>query len=230
MPLLFDLDGTLTDPKAGILLSLQHALRELGEDVPPIDELHWCIGPPLKDAFTTMFGPDRQECIAAGVRHFRERFGDVGLFENEVYPGIPEALASLVQQGHQLHIATSKPEVFARRILDHFNLADPFTSINGSELDGTRSDKGDLIAHILREQAITPDQAIMIGDRKHDILGALRNQVTGIGVLWGYGSREELEEAGAGRCLEAPGDLGALGRWSGRSWEAESQEKVPGDQ
>jgi phosphoglycolate phosphatase len=207
MHLLLDLDGTLTDPKIGILVSVQHALRELGEVVPLIDELHWCIGPPLKEAFTTMFGADRQECIAAGVRHFRERFGEVGLFENEVYPGIREALADLLEQGHQLHIATSKPEVFARRILEHFHLAEPFASINGSELDGTRSDKGELIAHILETQNISAADAVMIGDRKHDILGARRNGVRGIGVLWGYGSREELEGAGASACLEAPREL-----------------------
>jgi phosphoglycolate phosphatase len=149
MNILLDLDGTLTDPKVGILTSLQYALEKLGEDVPPMDELSWCIGPPLKDAFIKMFGEDQTERVAEGVRHFRERFGDVGLFENEVYPDIPELLSRLNEQGHVLHIATSKPEVFARRILDHFDLAGSFTSIHGSELDGTRSDKGELIAYIL---------------------------------------------------------------------------------
>jgi len=207
MHLLLDLDGTLTDPKVGILTCVQHALRELGEDVPHIDTLHWCIGPPLKDAFSAMFGAEETLRIAEGVRHFRDRFGDVGLFENEVYPEIPELLDELRAAGHQLHVATSKPEVFARRIIDHFDLAAHFTSIHGSELDGTRSDKGDLIAHILSERGIDPARALMIGDRKHDIIGARRNAVQGIGVLWGYGSREELEGAGATACVGSPPEL-----------------------
>jgi phosphoglycolate phosphatase len=207
MNILLDLDGTLTDPKVGILTSLQHALKQLGEDVPAMDELSWCIGPPLKDAFIKMFGEDQTDKIAEGVRHFRERFGDVGLFENEVYPDIPELLFRLNEQGHVLHIATSKPEVFARRILDHFDLADAFASIHGSELDGTRSDKGELIAYILGEQSIEHNDSVMIGDRKHDILGAIRNEVPGIGVLWGYGSRDELEGAGASACIAEPREL-----------------------
>jgi phosphoglycolate phosphatase len=207
MNILLDLDGTLTDPKVGILTSLQYALEKLGEDVPPMDELSWCIGPPLKDAFIKMFGEDQTERVAEGVRHFRERFGDVGLFENEVYPDIPELLSRLNEQGHVLHIATSKPEVFARRILDHFDLAGSFTSIHGSELDGTRSDKGELIAYILGEQSIEHNDSVMIGDRKHDILGAISNEVPGVGVLWGYGSRDELEGAGATACIQQPNDL-----------------------
>ena len=207
MNILLDLDGTLTDPKVGILTSLQYALEKLGEDVPPMDELSWCIGPPLKDAFIKMFGEDQTERVAEGVRHFRERFGDVGLFENEVYPDIPELLSRLNEQGHVLHIATSKPEIFARRILDHFDLAGSFASIHGSELDGTRSDKGELIAHILEDQSIANHDSVMIGDRKHDILGAIRNEVPGIGVLWGYGSRDELEGAGATACIQQPNDL-----------------------
>jgi phosphoglycolate phosphatase len=215
MHILLDLDGTLTDPKIGILTSVQHALRELGEDVPSIDELHWCIGPPLKDAFLTMFGADRPEHVAAGVRHFRERFGEVGLFENEVYPGIPEALSALKQSGHALHIATSKPEVFALRILQHFDLTSYFATINGSELDGTRSDKGDLIAHLLNSQQIPAREAVMVGDRKHDIIGAARNEVMGFGVLWGYGSREELEGAGAVACLADVPELSNLAKLAG---------------
>jgi len=207
MHILLDLDGTLTDPKVGILTSLQHALRELGEPVPEVDELGWCIGPPLKDAFETMFGREQHEKIAEGIRYFRERFGEIGLFENEVYPHIPAMLEQLQQQGHSLHIATSKPEVFAIRILDHFHLAKAFTSIHGSELDGTRGNKAELIAYILENQSISSHDTLMIGDRKHDILGAVANDVQGIGVLWGYGSREELETAGATACADTPGEL-----------------------
>ena len=207
MNVLLDLDGTLTDPKVGILTSLQHALRSLNEPVPEFDDLDWCIGPPLKDAFARLLGEDEEERIKLGVRYFRERFGDVGLFENEVYEGVSELLTELREQGHQLHIATSKPEVFARRILDHFELTHHFTSIHGSELDGTRSDKGELIAHVLEHQQITPSSSVMVGDRKHDILGAVTNDVRGIGVLWGYGSRDELESAGAVQCVNCPVNL-----------------------
>lgn len=207
MNILLDLDGTLTNPQVGILTSLQYALRELGEDVPPLDELHWCIGPPLKDAFVTMLGSDQTERIEAGVTFFRERFGDIGLFENEVYEGIPEALALLRDQGYQLHLATSKPEIFARKILQHFDLTPFFRTINGSELDGTRSDKGELIQQILANNDIPPVQAVMVGDRKHDILGALQNRIAGVGVLWGFGTPQELTEAGASLSLESPEKL-----------------------
>ena len=208
MHILLDLDGTLTDPKIGILTSLQHALRELGESVPPIESLEWSIGPPLKDALVTIFGSEQDPRVSKGVAYFRERFGDVGLFENEVYPGIPESLDELVKAGHHLHIATSKPEVFAVRILDHFDLSGPFTSVHGSELDGTRSDKGELIDYILKTKGIPANDAMMIGDRKHDVLGAVKNEVSGCGVLWGYGSREELDEAGASHLFESPKTLG----------------------
>jgi phosphoglycolate phosphatase len=201
MEILFDLDGTLTDPKVGILTSVQHALRQLGEPVPPMEELHWCIGPPLKNAFLTMFGPDQPERVAEAVGHFRERFGEVGLFENEVYPGIPGLLAALRQDGHRLHVATSKPRVFAVRILDHFGLAEFFASVNGSELDGALSDKAELIAHIIADRDLDPADTVMIGDREHDMIGAVANGVSGLGVLWGYGTRHELETAGARACV-----------------------------
>jgi phosphoglycolate phosphatase len=207
MHLLIDLDGTLTDPRIGIITSVQHALRELGEEVPPAVALHWCIGPPLKDAFVALLGPDNLALVARAVRLFRERFGTVGLFENEVYPEVPDTLSRLLESGHTLHLATSKPQVFAERIMGHFNLATPFTSLNGSELDGTRSDKSDLIAHILASHAIAPETAIMIGDRKHDMIGAVNNRLLCIGALWGYGSQEELTAAGAAVCLECPSDL-----------------------
>lgn len=202
MRILFDLDGTLTDPKVGILTSVQHALRQLGERVPEMNELRWCIGPPLKDAFLAMFGPGQEERVAAAVRHFRERFGDVGLFENEVYPGVPGMLDELRSAGHTLHLATSKPRVFAVRILERFGLAGCFSSVDGSELDGTLSDKAELIAHILERERICPGDAVMIGDREHDMIGAGVNRVAGIGVLWGYGARGELEAAGARLCVK----------------------------
>ena len=184
MHLLFDLDGTLTDPAPGISRCIQHALESLGKTPPASTGLHWCIGPPLHASFLELLKTTDHDLADRAVALYRERFSSIGLFENEVYPGIETALKQLTQDGHQLHLATSKPTIFATRIIDHFGLTRFFQSINGSELDGTNADKTDLIRHILAEQAIAPHQAIMIGDRKFDIIGALENQLTAIGVLW----------------------------------------------
>lgn len=213
MDLLLDLDGTLTDPAVGIVTSVQYALERMGRPVPTARELHWTIGPPLKDAFATMFGAEEKDLIAEGVRFFRERFSEVGLFENEVYPDVPAMLEELRTAGHTLRIATSKPQVFAERLMEHFDLGKYFASVHGSELDGTRSNKADLIAHLLEMHDMEAATAVMIGDRKHDIIGAKANGVRGIGVLWGYGTREEFAESGADLCVETPGELpGAVGR------------------
>jgi phosphoglycolate phosphatase len=210
MHLLFDLDGTLTDPFPGITKCIQHALAELGRPPPTAESLRWCIGPPLKKSFSTLLGPSDASRADEALAKYRERFSAVGLFENDVYPGIKEALGGLRQEGHRLSIATSKPTVFAERIVQHFGLKDYFHTVDGSELDGTRSDKADLIAHILERESIDPSDAIMIGDREHDMIGAGKNAVAGLGVLWGYGSQEELEAAGAYACAKAPNDLVAL--------------------
>jgi phosphoglycolate phosphatase len=207
MHLLFDLDGTLTDPFPGISRSLQHALVSLGRPAPAAESLRWCIGPPLQENLAILLGSNDSDLITAGVAHYRERFGSVGLFENKVYPGTETALAELVQQGHTLGVATSKHTVFARRIVNHFRLAKYFSAVDGCELDGTRRDKGDLIAHILRRDAVDASRAVMIGDLARDIFGARRNDVAGIGVLWGYGSRGELEIAGAIACVASPEEL-----------------------
>ncbi len=216
MDVLLDLDGTLTDPAVGIVTSVQYALEKMGRPVPTARELHWTIWPPLKDAFSTMFGPEETDLIATGVRFFRERFSEVGLFENEVYPDVPAMLEELRAAGHTLRIATSKPQVFAERLMVHFDLGKYFTSVHGSELDGTRSNKADLIAHLLESQDVQAGKAVMIGDRKHDIIGAKANGVRGIGVLWGYGTAEEFTECGADFCVATPGELaGVVGRLSG---------------
>lgn len=207
MHLLFDLDGTLTNPFAGITRCIQHALAALGQPVPPADQLGWCIGPPLKESLATLLGSEHAHLAGEALDKYRERFGSVGLFENEVYPGITDALAELGRQGHRLSVATSKPTVFARRIIDHFGLAEFFVAVEGCELDGTRGDKTSLIAHVLQHGGIAPADAVMIGDREHDIIGARANGVLGIGVLWGFGSREELRTAGAVTCVETPRDL-----------------------
>ena len=210
MHLLFDLDGTLTDPFPGITACIQDALAGLGRPVPPTDTLRWGIGPPLKQAFVTLLGPQDEHLADAAITKYRERFSTVGLFENRVYPGIEGALDELRAGGYSLGVATSKPTVFAQRIVEHFGLKRYFRSVDGSELDGTRVDKTSLIAHLLQRDAIVPGEALMIGDREHDMIGAQRNGVAGLGVLWGYGTREELEAAGAYACAAAPGDLPAI--------------------
>jgi len=196
----FDLDGTLTDPKPGITRSIQYALAKLGRPIPAQDELTWCIGPPIQASFARMVG---EELAGRGVALYRERFGDVGLFENSLYPGIEATLAALKSRA-RLFVATSKAHVYADRIIDHFELRPYFEHVFGAELDGTRVHKGDLLAWALERTGTDPAQAVMIGDRKHDIIGAKQNGIEGIGVLYGYGSREELLEAGAVRLCATP--------------------------
>ena len=212
MHLLFDLDGTLTDPFPGISRSLQHALVSLGRPAPATESLRWCAGPPLQENLAILLGSSDEALIAAGVAHYRERFQTVGLFENRVYPGIESALAELQRQEHTLAVATSKPTVFAHRIVEHFGLAKYFSAVDGCELDGTRRDKADLIAHLLRRDGLDVSRAIMIGDLARDISGARRNTVAGIGVLWGYGARAELEAAGAVVCVASAAELAAAVR------------------
>jgi phosphoglycolate phosphatase len=207
MHLLIDLDGTLTDSLPGITKCIQHALVSLGRPVPSAFELRWCVGPPLKKSLATLLGPQHEHLADVALAKCRERFGSVGLFESDVYPDIEGALDELRRRGHSLCVATSKPTVFAKRIIDHFDLAKYFCSVEGSELDGERSDKALLIAHILQRDAIVPADAVMIGDREHDIIAARYNGIAGLGVLWGYGTKEELEGAGAYTCIASPRDL-----------------------
>lgn len=210
MRLLFDLDGTLTDPFVGITKCFRHALKALGRPAPLSDTLHWCIGPPLKDVLARLLSTDDSHLIDRAVDAYRERFSSVGLFENAVYPGIESALERLQDSGYTMSVATSKPTIYAERIVEHFGLTKFFCAVDGCELDGTRSDKVSLISAILERDAFSPADAIMIGDREHDMIGARENQVTGVGVLWGYGSRDELESAGASTCLEHPEQLTAV--------------------
>jgi phosphoglycolate phosphatase len=198
----FDLDGTLTDPKPGITGSIQYALQKLDRPVPSQDELIWCIGPPLRASFVTMLGGESQADLA--VSFYRERFADVGLYENGVYPDIPDVLATLGQSRRRMFVATSKPRIFAERIIDHFGLTGYFERVFGSELDGTRVHKTDLLAYALEETGVNASQAVMIGDRSHDMIRAKKNRMGAIGVLYGYGSRQELTEAGASHVCATP--------------------------
>ena len=202
----FDLDGTLTDPKPGITRSIQYALQRLDHPTMPTeDELTWCIGPPLRASFVRLLGAETSADLA--VSYYRERFSDIGLYENGVYDGIGEVLTSLCASGHRLFVATSKPHVFAERIIDHFGLRDHFERVFGSELDGTRVDKSHLLEYALKEAAVDPAKTLMIGDRSHDMVGAKNNGMKGIGVLYGYGSRDELLEAGAHHVCATPGAI-----------------------
>lgn len=202
----FDLDGTLTDPKPGITRSIQYALQRLDHPTMPTeDELTWCIGPPLRASFVRLLGAETSADLA--VTYYRERFSDVGLYENGVYDGIGEVLTTLCASGHRLFVATSKPHVFAERIIDHFGLRDHFERVFGSELDGTRVDKSHLLEYALKQASVDPAKTLMIGDRSHDMVGAKNNGMKGIGVLYGYGSRDELLEAGAHHVCATPGAI-----------------------
>lgn len=192
--ILFDLDGTLTDPKEGITKSVAYALESFGIHVEDLDSLCKFIGPPLKESFMVYYGLDDAQGDQA-VEKYRERFAVTGLFENKVYPGIREMLELLKEQGKTLLVATSKPSIYARQILEHFDLMKYFAFLSGSELDGTRVDKAEVITYALQENKIQDlSKVIMIGDREHDIIGANKNGIDSIGVLYGYGCREEFEK------------------------------------
>lgn len=210
MHLLFDLDGTLTDPKTGILNCFRYALEELGCAPPAEAELERHIGPPIHQTFRELIGTDDAILIEEAIRHYRVRFSSTGLFENALYDGIPEALEQLRSAGARLYLATSKPAVYAERIVDHFGLRGYFHALYGSELDGTRGEKKDLIAWILGQENLSYDRCRMIGDREYDAFGALANGVMPLGVLWGYGSEEELRAAGCVALYERPEELAHL--------------------
>jgi len=207
---LFDLDGTLTDPFEGITRSIQYALEKMGAEVPDRSTMRWCIGPPLWESFRVLLGTEDKTELDRAVALYRERYTVTGLFENSLVAGIPELLADLSGAGQQLHVCTSKPHAYAGRIVEHFGLMRFFGKVYGAELDGTRSAKAELIAHILAQEGIASSAAAMIGDRKHDLIGANANGVAGIGVLWGYGSREELEAEKPVLIAERPAEISAI--------------------
>lgn len=195
--ILFDLDGTLTDSSEGIFNSIIYALNTFGIQIADRQSLRPFLGPPLVDSMETYFGFDRPTAFLA-VERYREYFKDRGLLENRLYPGVDDLLKTLKGRGHTLYLATSKPEVFTRTILDHFGLTSYFDFIGGATLDESRVKKADVIRYVLQETNLQDlRNAVMVGDRKHDIAGAKANGLESIGVLYGYGDREELEQAGA---------------------------------
>ena len=195
--ILFDLDGTLTDPKEGILNSIEYALHKFGIGVGRREELLTFIGPPLQESFQKYFNFDAEQARQA-VQYYREYFAKQGIFENNVYPGISELLGKLLTSGRFLAVATSKPTVYSERILEHFKLNKYFQLVIGSNLDGSRVAKTEVIQEVLnRIPSVPKGLIVMVGDREHDIIGAKNNHIDSIGVTYGYGTENELKAAGA---------------------------------
>ncbi len=204
----WDLDGTLTESGDGIINSVMYALRKKGIEENDRKKLSAFVGPPLRDSFMKHYGfslEEAEEC----VKFYREYFVDRGMFENRVYDGIPEVLEELCREGYELIVTTSKPEVFSVRIMEHFQIAQYFRFIGGSSLDEKRNAKADVIRYVLDTLGLDParDRIVMIGDRDQDVNGAAANQIPCIGVLYGYGSRGELEAAGAAAICETVREL-----------------------
>lgn len=195
--ILFDLDGTLTDPKEGITKSFQYALAHFGINEPDLDKLEVLIGPPLRDSFIDFYGFTREN-VNEAVMKYRERFATQGIYENIIYEGIPSMLQKLSDAGKMLAIASSKPTIFVEKILEHFEIKEYFHHIIGSNLDGTRSDKAEVVdAAIAEFGKVNKEDIIMVGDRKFDVIGAHEREIEVIGVTYGYGGEEELMESGA---------------------------------
>ena len=204
--ILFDLDGTLTDPGMGITNSAMYALEQLHLPVPPRTELYKFIGPPLRDSFREFYGMNDAEADEA-IRLFRVYFADRGLHENELYEGVVPMLKALDESGFHLVLATSKPEQWAKVILDHFGLSRYIRDAAGATMDHSRSAKADVIAYALERFGVDPADAVMVGDRKHDMEGGRANGLPGVGVTYGYGDRAELTAAGAAAIADTPAEL-----------------------
>ena len=205
--LLFDLDGTLTDPKPGIVGCIRFALDQLTVTCPGDDVLAGYIGPPLRATFAKLLDTSEVRRIEEAMAFYRQRFAESGLFDNQVYEGVPAMLERAGRASAAMYVATSKPAVYAERIVKHFGLAAHFRKVYGPELDGRYDDKAQLLAHLLTEERVAPDVAVMIGDRAADVEAARANGLQSIGVLWGYGSERELVDAGADILCRTPEHL-----------------------
>ncbi|MFC6052724.1 hydrolase [Acinetobacter sp. Ac_877] len=193
---LIDLDGTLTDPKVGITTSARYGLNKIGHPIADDVNIDWIIGPPLKASLAKILNVSIYDDLAEqALLGYRERFAVTGLFENLVYPSVAETLKALNERGYNLYVATAKPTIYAKQILEHFNLAQYFKVIYGSELTGERTNKAELIAYILEQEKLNAEHCLMIGDREYDILGSRKNGIETIAVEYGYGSNDELNKA-----------------------------------
>jgi len=208
---LFDLDGTLVESGPSIIRCVHHGMATVGHPLDPAEDLSWVVGPPLRDIFARLLEPlGGGDLVEAAAQAYRESYDNGGLFAAAPYAGVAAVLAEMQAEGFALLVATSKPASVARRILTHFGLAGHFRAIYGAAVDGVLSHKPELIAYVLATQGLDPAETVMIGDRRFDISGAHANEVRAVGVLWGYGDRDELEQAGADALAEVPGDIPRL--------------------
>jgi len=209
LTVLFDLDGTLTDSRAGITGSIRHALGRLGRACPDDDVLATYIGPPLRGTFRTLLGTPDEAVIETAMLHYRARYDDVGLFESRVYDGVPEMLEGTARLADALFVATAKRRHAATRIVAHFDLARHFTAVYGAEPGGRFDHKAELLAHLLETGVIRAETSVMVGDRALDITAARTNGIRSIGARWGFGDHRELVDAGADFLCDTPGALPA---------------------
>lgn len=208
LTVLFDLDGTLTDPAPGIIGCFRQALIDTGREPPAFETLTWIIGPSLRSSFAR-FMPEG-EAVEAALARYRLHYGGGGLYDLALYPGMIEAVETIRAAAAGMFVCTAKPETFAKPIIERFGYARLFDRVYGTTLDGSLDDKGDLMAKIIAEQGFDPARAIMVGDRKHDIAAARRHGITAIGVTWGYGGAAELNESGATHLCDEPSALPGL--------------------
>lgn len=218
--ILFDLDGTLTDPREGIVRCIRYALEKMGAALPLGDDLDWCIGPPLRNTFARLLDTGDPARIERAVSLYRRRFSGRGMYENAVYPGVAQSLHRIKAAGVRIFLATAKPTAFAGPILVHFRLGEFFDGVYGSELSGRFSDKGELIAHILDTEKLHPAETLMVGDRADDVLGGRANGVRTAAVSYGYGNREEIAAAKPDYRFEV---IDALADWVERQSIVSSQ-------
>jgi len=205
MHVLFDLDGTLTDPQQGFVSSVQFALSKLKIEFDPKTKFEAYIGPPLHDTFEILC--EGKHSVDDAISFYRERYAETGLLENTIYEGITECLEQVRGTAESILVATSKPGIYAKKIIEHFELNPYFDEVFGSNLDGTLSDKTELIAHVLKTRGISPQNAVMIGDRRFDMIGAKNHGMKALGVLWGFGSEDELKNAGADEICTHPKEI-----------------------
>lgn len=205
--LLFDLDGTLTDNFEGIANCIRYALTRMDVPHPSPEALRACVGPPLRETLPRLIGNSDAATTEHAIGLYRERYSELGWRENTVYPGVPEMLAAAASASPRVLLCTTKPQRFAEKIVAHFGLAEFLSGVYGTSLDGRQDDKADLLAHLLAREDLNGAHCLMIGDRRYDIRAAQINAVRSLGVLWGYGSRAELEEAGAEALIETPAEF-----------------------
>jgi phosphoglycolate phosphatase len=206
----FDLDGTLTDSKEGIVKCMHYALDKLNCPCPAEFEDDRFIGPPLRVTFKKFFNTDDEILIEKAVSLYRERFSTIGLFENKVYPGIPEMLSSLHKKSFKLYVVTSKAKIYADRIIGHFQLSTWFNDVYGSDLGGRFDNKADLITFILNNRKLRVEETVMIGDKKEDIMAGKANRTRTIGVTYGYGTKGEIKDSAPDYICNSPQEIQML--------------------